>query len=276
MNIEHSCACDCDYKDSLSTVEISSIVGALAGSPLIHFRLRQQALERFPSIYRYYPKRVQTSPIDLSLLSMCQNLTTLDLHGISSRLRGLESLVTLQHLFISWDVKNTSKSVKNLLFLSNFTELQTLTLLRCQQLKSLSGIEYCTSLVKVHLQAPRLSVITELGRCPTLENIILAGCRVKDLSPLATCYELRTVQLACLKRVVYLGDLRDLPNLHSFVLYECMQAMEAEGWSIPEFRGMDFKSSGWSPSEQGWFTELQCADCVHAQRTGVNLHDYDM
>jgi hypothetical protein len=274
--LSNSC---CDYGDGADMETLQEQIANLRGRSVMHLRVRQERMERYP-VHRYGGAGVQSRippPLNFTVLRECVFLVTLDIHCLSTEVTGLEELVCLKHLHISWHGEHTYKSLVNLSCLGMAASLVSLSLDNCERLVDIHALTECTSLQLLHLQAPYLVNIMPISRCICLTQVELARCLVDDISPLSVCSNIHTISLSMMENLCDISSLQELPSLTSVSVYECT-AVQRHGWMLPEFLSMStYRCRSWCPSERGVFKYLQCEDCVESYISGHHVFvDDDM
>jgi hypothetical protein len=267
---------DCDYVDSVDCIALQGRVNGVAGYGVQNLRLRQEEAVRFPNAGGYIPSLNDTPSLCFGPLMTCSTLRTLELTCLSCWVDGLEHVTQLVQLHVNWGVKHIDKSFQDLSFLSGYHNLETLSITGCGSLTNIDALGGSMSLRKCHLGAPNLRSIGPLRTCDALEELIIEGCPIVDVSPLQTCTSLERVLLVSLRQLVDIQPLRMCPVLMSITLYGCYEVIGDDSWHALEFRPNDFRFSGWCPSHMGMFREVQCPECVASYLTGehVFVEDY--
>jgi hypothetical protein len=141
---------------------------------------------------------------DLSALSKCRRLTSLDLSYLPGPLT-LGSVPSLTSLDLSY-----AKSVGVLLCFEALVGLQELSLRHCKAVESAAGLHHCTRLTALDLShCYRLVDISALRSCRRLIEVNLSYCiKVGTIMPLAQCAQLAKIDAGYMQRALTPADLK--------------------------------------------------------------------
>jgi Leucine-rich repeat (LRR) protein len=101
------------------------------------------------------------------------------------------------------------------------SELAGLTSLDAEdrEIVDLSGIEYCTNLVRLHLSSNQISDLTPLSNLTNITELWLAKNQIADVTPLAVLNTLSWLHLSC-NHIVDTTPLSSITSLSSLMLSE--------------------------------------------------------
>eukprot|EP00798_Chlamydomonas_sp_ICE-L_P025487 gene25488-biopygen19950 len=178
-------------------------------------------LQTLPNLQVLDLKQCQKSP--LSLVGLPTTLTTLSLCGTATNqnkksyplldLSPLSKCIGLKTL----DISSSKKRVADISPLSACQCLDKLNIRQCVALTSLSPLAHCNNLRSLNLRQTKISDLSPLSACVELAKVDCSRTKVSNISPLSACLKLEEVN--CLGTSV--KDISNLAACPQLIAIEC-------------------------------------------------------
>eukprot|EP00798_Chlamydomonas_sp_ICE-L_P026348 gene26348-biopygen11299 len=174
-------------------------------------------------------------------------------------------------------------------FLTDFSKLESLTLIACLGLVDVSALDNCTTLKTLNLShCGELMDVSALGSCTNLQKLKLYGClQLEDVSSLGTCTNMQILNLPHSWALVDVSALGTCANLHTLDLSFGMELKDLSTLgACTDLQKLNLAGSDWlvDVSALGTWTNLQelnlraCEQIVDVSALGncTNLQTLDL